>query len=116
MIQGVFNIDWRPLYVKYIEIIINNIYNSLLLFFCRMYEPEEHNSMEQTTSAGSPKKWKYPESRLKGTVVTEPQKIIILNYVKEHFDSLYGKESSNNGRPSNSELVAWNKVFELCQR
>ena len=55
-----------------------------------MYETEE--DMEQTTSGT--KKWKYPESRQKGTVITEPQKIIILNYVKEHYDSLYGKETN----------------------
>ena len=48
------------------------------------------------------------------TVVSEEQKIRLLNYVRDNKEALFGEWS--NGRPKRSNIIAWKNVHELAVR
>ena len=62
---------------------------------------------------------KPKKSRKKRTFykpVEEPQRVEILNYVLNHMKSLYPEGQKSGGRPKQSAILAWDKVYELCIR
>ena len=46
----------------------------------------------------------------------EVEKVKILKFIQEDYDSLYGEDMKIiNGRPNREQIEVWNRVFQLCR-
>ena len=63
---------------------------------------------------GPKKGLKLLTPRKKAIIVSEENKIKLLNYVRDHQEALYGEWS--NGRPKRSNIIAWKNVFDVAIR